>query len=86
MKRFRTIIALLTIVSIASCSGDIFNDVDINGLSKDEGLVEFNLGVSNSTTQVKANEDLNLDPNDFSLEVYNSKWVKFKKWKKFSEV
>ena len=79
MKRFRTIIALLTIVSIASCSGDIFNDVDINGLSKDEGLVEFNLGVSNSTTQVKANEDLNLDPNDFSLEVYNSKWVKFKK-------
>ncbi len=86
MKCIRPIIALLTMFAITSCSGDIFNDVDKGGLSKDEGVVEFNVGVSNSTTTVKSEGDLNLDPNDFTLEVYNSKWVKFKKWNKFSEI
>lgn len=86
MKCLKLICTLFGAFVLTACGNDIFNDVDTEGLSKDEGLVEFNLNVSNSTTDVKSSEDLNLDVNDFTVEVFNSKWVKFKKWAKFSDV
>lgn len=47
------------------------------------GSVRFNLNTDYSTSMVgtKADNALNLDTDDFTLEVFNSSGVKFKKWR-----
>lgn len=80
MKIRSLVLLLLGIILVVSCSK---NPHEIIGdLSKDEGLIDINLKSTSSTTT----KSLDLDVNDFIVEIFNSNGDKIKKWAKYSEV
>lgn len=68
-----------------SCGKDAF-DYGKGELVANEGEIEFCLDAAYSTVTKGDSEDLNLDVNEFTVEIFNSANVKIKKWDKFSDV
>ena len=76
MKFFKASLLIVLMAALcASCGKDAY---DFGG-----GSAKFALSADYTTSAVgtKSGEELSLDVNDFTLEVFNSSGVKFKKWK-----
>lgn len=92
LLRMRVVVFLLLCLSIiVSCNKDKFDygSGDKNtDLQQGEGSVDFKLNTVYGVSPKSGNpaSELNLNPADFAVEIFNSNNVKIKKWNKYSEI